>query len=202
MVTEMGENDLVRLDYEQTTQLVRALTEIRFRLLAFVPTIAGAAVAFVSDPGSASDLLAVGLLGLVATLGIFIYELRNSQIYDAAIHRATVLERRLGIRSIVDEARVGGIFTERPRRSMRLFGRAAVWHDRGLALVYAAALAGWTYLVGWGALALIDLPGARDVGALLGAAAAVFVLYEVDRLDRRPDKAGMPPDRESESPPR
>ncbi len=202
MVTDLGDNDLLRLDYEQTTQLVRALTEIRFKLLAFVPTVAAAAVAFLSDPGSASALFAVGLVGLVATLGIFIYELGNSQLYHAAIDRAKVLERRLAIRSVADEARVGGVFSERPRRSVRLFGRAAVWHDRGLALVYAGAVGGWTYLVGWGAFALIGLPGARNVGALLGAAAAAFVLYETDRLDRRADKAGVKSDRESESPPR
>jgi hypothetical protein len=200
-VTDVGDNDLVRLDYEQTTQLVRVLTEIRFKLLAFVPTIAGAAVAFLSDPGSASHLLALGLLGLAATLGIFLYELRNSQVYDAAIHRATVLERRLGIRSIVDETHVGGIFSERPRRSTTLLGPASAWHDRGLALVYAAALAGWTYLVGWGALAVAGLSGARNVGALLGAAAAVVVLYAVDRLGRRAEKGRMPPDWERESPP-
>jgi hypothetical protein len=84
---------------------------------------------------------------------------------------------------------------------MRLFTRAAVSHDRGLGLVYAAALAGWTYLVAWGALAFADLPGARNIGGLLGVAAGVFVVYEVDRLDRRADKAGALPDRDTPSPP-
>ena len=194
-MTETDDRELERLDYEQTAQLVRALTEVRFKLLAFVPTIAGAAVAFTSEPDNPGALLALGSLGLVATLGIFVYELRNSQLYDAAVHRAEVLERRLGIRSIADETRIGGVFGERPDRSLRLFGRAAVWHDRGLALVYAAALAGWTYLVGWGVVALTGLPGARSVGGLLGVAAAVLVLFEVQRLDRRSAEAGAPPDR-------
>ncbi len=199
-MTETDVRELARLDYEQTTQLVRALTEVRFKLLAFVPTIAGAAVAFLSDPPSAGALLAVGLLGLVATLGIFVYELRNSQLYDAAVHRAKVLERRLGIRSVGDETVLAGVFGERPGRSMRLFGRAAVWHDRGLGLVYAAAAAGWAYLVAWGGLALADFPGARDMGGLVGVVAGVFVLYEVERLDRRVDKAGAAPDRDPASP--
>jgi hypothetical protein len=200
-VSDTNVRELARLDYEQTTQLVRALTEVRFKLLAFVPTIAGAAVAFLSDQPTAGALLAVGLLGLIATLGIFVYELRNSQLYDAAVHRAKVLERRLEIRSVRDEMLAAGVFGERPGRSMRLFGRAAVCHDRGLGLVYAAALAGWTYLVAWGALALADLPGARNMGGLLGVAAGVFVVYEVDRLDRRADKAGALPDRDTPSPP-
>lgn len=200
-MSETTVRELARLDYEQTTQLVRALTEVRFKLLAFVPTIAGAAIAFLSDPQNAGALLGVGLPGLTATLGIFVYELRNSQLYDAAVHRAKVLERRLEIRSVRDETILAGVFGERPGRSMRLFGRAAVWHDRGLGLVYAAALAGWTYLVAWGALALADLPGARNLAGLLGVAAGVFVVYEVDRLDRRADKGGALPDRDTASPP-
>jgi hypothetical protein len=43
----MDADDRLRLDYEQTTQLIRTLTDIRFKLLAFVPTIAGATVGLV-----------------------------------------------------------------------------------------------------------------------------------------------------------
>src|SRR3954452_22773358 len=79
----MDADETLRLDYEQTTQLMRALTGIRFKLLAFVPTIAGASVGRVGRGGSASDLVAVGLLGLAATFGVLLYELRNSQVYHA-----------------------------------------------------------------------------------------------------------------------
>jgi hypothetical protein len=72
--------DPLRLEYDQTMQLVRSLTEVRFKLLAFVPTIAGFGVGSFGKPRPAAELLAIGLLGLAATLGIFIYELRNSQI--------------------------------------------------------------------------------------------------------------------------
>jgi hypothetical protein len=37
-------DDRLQLDYDQTQQLLRTLTDIRFKLLAFVPTIAGASV--------------------------------------------------------------------------------------------------------------------------------------------------------------
>jgi hypothetical protein len=46
-------NDALRLDYEQTTELMRTLTDIRFKLLAFVPTIAGASVGFMGSGHSA-----------------------------------------------------------------------------------------------------------------------------------------------------
>ena len=82
-------------------------------------------------------LLSVGVLGLVATLGVLFYEVRNSQLYEYALRRAAELERRLGL----------GLFAERPGLSVRPFGIAAAGHHRGIALVYGAALGGWAYLV-------------------------------------------------------
>ena len=95
----MSVDDSLRLEYDQTLQLVRTLTDVRFKLLAFVPTIAGFGVGLFGKPRPAVELLAVGLIGLVATLGIFIYELRNSQTYAAAVRRAAELERTLGMPS-------------------------------------------------------------------------------------------------------
>ena len=40
----MDADNGLRLDYEQTTQLLRTLVDVRFKLLAFVPTVAAAAV--------------------------------------------------------------------------------------------------------------------------------------------------------------
>jgi hypothetical protein len=59
-----------------------------------------------------------------------------------------------------------------------------VEHERGVALVYGAAFAGWTYLVGWGALRSLDVPGARKLGAVLGALAAAAVIAELHRIER------------------
>src|SRR5918992_5797697 len=133
--------DRLRLDYEQTTEVVRSLTDIRFKLLAFVPTIAGAAVGAFGSPRAAAELMAVGLLGLFATLGILVYELRNSQIRAAALRHAGELEQLLELRSGRTE----------PPGTSRFFGVLPLKHDLGLALVYGAAFAGWTYLVSWGA---------------------------------------------------
>jgi hypothetical protein len=183
------ERELLRFDYEQTADLVRTLTDIRFKLLAFVPTIAGATVGLLSSPESAAQLVGVGLLGLVATVGVLLYELRNSQLYDAAIDRAKVLESRLQLPSVRSEEGTGGPFTERPDRAVQLLGSFAAWHDRGLALVYAAALAGWTYLVGWGLLSAAEVYWAQEWGAALGLLVGVAVLIDVHRINRRGDKA-------------
>ncbi len=175
----MDADDRLRLDYEQTTQLMRTLTDIRFKLLAFVPTIAGATVGLVGRSEPTSVLLAVGTLGLAATLGILLYELRNAQLFDAVVSRASTLEQKLGL----------GLFRERPRQVMTLFGMLEARHDRGLGLVYGGALAGWTYLFAWGVLRAIHVGGARTIGAAIGVAVGLLVVAEVERLGRREGEA-------------
>jgi hypothetical protein len=182
---EGTDRDLLRLDYEQTTEVIRGLTEIRFRLLAFVPTIAGATVGLLSDPSSAAQLVGVGLFGFVATTGILMYELRNTQLYDAALERARTLERKLLLPSPSAPDAIAGVFSERPRETVRLVGLVSVWHRRGLALVYAAALAGWGYLVGWGVLSAAEVNWAQEWGAALGLIAGVVVVVDLERSPRR-----------------
>jgi hypothetical protein len=174
------------LDYSQTTGLLRDLTDVRFKLLAFVPTITGAAVALLSHKPSAAELLAVGVLGLVATTGVVLYELRNTQVYDYALRRAQHLEAQLGFVSAFHPPSGGGLFRELPGRDMRLFGLAEARHDRGLALVYSAAIGGWSYLIAWGALNALRLQHAQQIGLAIGALAGILVLFEFLR------KGGLP----------
>jgi hypothetical protein len=172
-VTPDGD-DRLRLDYDQTTQLLRMLTDIRFKLIAFVPTIAAASVGFFGKPRPAVELLAIGLLGLTATVGILVYELRNSQIYAAAAKHAAMLEGKLGLE--------GGLYSDHPPVSMRLFGLFPASRLAGLGLVYGAALAGWTYIVAWGLLHAVGLGDARSIGLIVGAVVGAVVAAEVMRV--------------------
>jgi hypothetical protein len=175
-------DDRLRLDYDQTTQYLRTLIDVRFKLLAFVPTVSGIAVAIVGQPRPAAELLGVGVLGLLATLGIFVYELRNTQISGTLVCRAE-LERQLQLPSSLGGQSSGGLYTERPGITVQLLGFLPVSHGLGLALVYSAAIAGWSYLVAWGGLKAVDTPRAQAAGAALGAVAGVIVLFE--RFHRR-----------------
>jgi hypothetical protein len=143
----MDSDDKFALDYKITIQQFEMLSDIRFKLLAFVPTVTGLAVTLVTDRQSTTTRLAVGVLGFVVTIGIVMYDLRNSKFYDGIVHRAKYLEARLGFPRCTECRKVGGVFNERLGARQRLFGFFEIWHDRGLALVYSAALASWLYLI-------------------------------------------------------
>src|ERR1043166_1858301 len=171
----MAGDERLRLEYDRAVSVFRDLTDIRFKLLALVPTLSGVAVGFLRTGESAVTLLAVGLLGLTATIGVLVYELRNSEIRLAAARRIGGLEGEL----------LGGpIVSARPERGPRLFGGIGLDHSLGLALVYGAALAGWGYVVAWGALAALEVGHARDIGVVNGAVWGLLVLQQVLRLDR------------------
>ena len=180
------ELERLKVDYTETTGLVRDLADTRFKLVALVPTLSGAAVALLSRHPSAAQLLAVGALGLVATIGVVVYELRNTQVYEYAVERAAKVERELGIPAVYDPTRPGGLFGERPDSRLRLFG-LAVGYERGLALVYGAAIGGWSYLFAWGALHALGVSNAQRGGGVIGVAAGLVVLVEFVRIDARPD---------------
>ena len=51
----------LKFDYEQTHELIRMFTDIRFKLLAFVLTLTGAAVALLSGIDNRATTLILGL---------------------------------------------------------------------------------------------------------------------------------------------
>jgi hypothetical protein len=178
----------LRLDYEQTSELVRTLMDVRFKLLAFVPTIAGAAVALVgAGRPSGAQLLGVGILGLLATAGVLVYELRNTQVYNATLSHARALERMLGLSAEGKDTGPAGLLGQAPAGHARAFGIARLGQERAVAIVYGATLAGWSYLVAWGALRAAGAGSARSIGGVIGAVAGLLVLVEVDRLGRALD---------------
>ena len=171
----MTEDEKLRLDYDTTVRVLLALADARFKLLALVPTIAAAGIAIVTNGGAtAAELMSFGTVGLVATIGILVYELRNTQLHDAALARAGRLEGALGLEG-------GGLFGGRPREGFSLVGAFEISHDRALGLVYAAALGGWSYLVAWGFAAAVHLTHPKAWGGGVAILVGVLVLAAVTR---------------------
>jgi hypothetical protein len=113
---------------------------------------------------------------------VLLYELRNTQLYDYGLNRAQMLEEALGFEALDGGGGgPGGLFSDRPARTLRLFGVLPVDRDAGLSLVYSAAIAGWTYLLAWGALHALGLGHARAIGGTIGAAAGLLLLFELTR---------------------
>jgi hypothetical protein len=178
----MDAEDRLRLDYDRTTELVQSLLDTRFKLLALVPTIAGTAVGLIGAPRPAVELLGIGVLGLVATVGILLYELRNSEILEAMLRHAQVLERVLGLETGPNVRGPEGLLNTSARG--RFLGVLTAGHDRALGLVYGAALGGWSYLVGWGILAAFNVSDAQEAGAVIGAVAGLGVMWDIERMGR------------------
>jgi len=175
----MDDVERLRLEYDYASRLLAALTDIRFKLLALVPSLTGAVVALVSSGRSGVELLAIGGLGLAATSGVLAYELRNGE-----------LRRRAAVRVILLEAQ---LFPNGPLvgvgRRPRLFGVIPASHRLGVGLVYGAALGGWVYLVAWGTLAAAGVgEHSRGIGLAIGAVAALAIVREVVVVQRPDEK--------------
>jgi hypothetical protein len=91
---------VLQLDYQTTHDLIKMTTDIRFRLLTIVPPLSALGIGLVSTGsfGVATPfgIAAVGALGFLVMHGVVLYDLRNSELYNALVHRAKVLERIMG----------------------------------------------------------------------------------------------------------
>ena len=143
MVTELGmpvPSEAVRLaDYERTVSTIHQLTEVRFKLAAFLPALTGAAVVLLtsSELGPLTKAtLAAG--GLMFSLGIVLYDLRNSQHYNNATSRAEQLEQVLGLEKFGSDKNPG-LFGSRldTTKNMKAKGRDHWTH--AYSMVFAGA---------------------------------------------------------------
>jgi hypothetical protein len=165
----------------------RQLADIRFKLLAFVPLLGGAANYVLSqsalNPTSANPphfglSLLGGVIGFLVTFGIVMYDQRNSQLYNSLFGRAKQLEGRLGI--------TGGQFAGRPAASRRLLGLFLAKHDHALALIYASVLGSWFFPIVYSGLMTVGLfeDHYKRVAAVASAlVVGLIFLIDLLRLD-------------------
>jgi len=183
----MTEWDNLKLDYEQTAAQFRSFADARFRLLAVVPTLAGVAFGtLVSSDATIST--GVGLIGALVTFGLVLYELRNTQLYDAAMQRMRWLEEKLGFPATrAAKPAPGGVHRERPGRDYTFYGLRII-HDRALAVIYATSFGAWIFVFTTGLSRLFSWPtvwGRQLIPLALAFVGGVLVLLGFGRHDKQ-----------------
>jgi hypothetical protein len=178
-------------EYGEVAGNFRLLTDIRFKLLAFLPIAAGAATALLSAGGGrdgAAEVRAVALsmFGLVVTIALATYNDRNDQLYDTLVGRAASIERQLCLSD--------GAFANRPTSwfAITLPVVRRYWsinHRTPVAWIYGTSVALWIFStfvaavqLGWG-----DDPAPRGIlaAALLPAIVLPTIVLGWIRTQRK-----------------
>jgi hypothetical protein len=137
-------------EYAEVCNNFQMLTEIRFRLLAFLPigsaaAVVAALVAVMNTNIPQGMRLAVGfaisLFGLVATIGLATYNARNNQLYFDLVSRAAAIERSLNLPD--------GAFANRPGTWQRVVLPGGIeWeidHGTAVTTIYGASISLWLF---------------------------------------------------------
>lgn len=200
----------LELDYQETLKYWQQLVDVRFKLLALVPTLTAAGIGVFGESGS-WESAALGAFGALVVTAILMYELRNSFFHDLAAHRLKELERQLGFRRTTwadnddlddPEERKddwGGVFRDRFRPGLRLFG-LTVQHDLALWIAYSASIAAWTSLLArgvWDELAVGDIrangPMVYGFVGLVAFVTVMLALWLYDEDWSHLKNCGVPP---------
>ena len=137
MTEDDRKKEIALAEYKEVATQFRALTDIRFKLLTYLPLGTVAATVFVPDKNDLVKQAAIPAFAFVVTLCIATYNKRNDQHYDELIGRAAELERDLQIEH--------GTFENRPQTWLK-YGFVPVEHRWPIGLIYAAAASLWAYL--------------------------------------------------------
>ena len=127
--------------YNEICSSWRQLTEVRFKLLGLVPVVSATILISLfsrEERGKGLTEAAktiVAVFGLIVTLSIYIYEKRNSELYDDLISRGRKIEKELGIET--------GQFLGRLEPSRKTFLFFKVQHGTAISGIYSACLFAW-----------------------------------------------------------
>ena len=168
----MDDDVRLRLEYQQSVTAFSGLTEIRFKLLALVPTVAGAVVALVPAQSGGSSYL--------QSASSASWQRRVCSSTSSAIARSERRPVSAWCSQSASSSRADPIANVPPRRALGI----GLTHTLAVAMVYGAALGGWVYLVVWGALRAFGVGhDARTAGLAAGVVAAILVALLVERLE-------------------
>jgi hypothetical protein len=127
--------DVLLKVYDQVCGTWKELVGVRFKLLALVPTVSLALLATVLSTKGVSEGLTLAermvilSLGLTSTLGLYVYDIRNSELHDDLISRARKIEDELGVDT--------GLFRG------RLKPQGFCHHSLATRTIYVSAIVAW-----------------------------------------------------------
>lgn len=131
----MSENKefLIKI-YEKLTDNVKQLEDVRFKLLAIVPSVTAVGIKELYGVKTESNVKVLfAALGIVITSAIFIYELRNRQILKALNNRKNVMESSLG---------------ELPENFLKeLDSKGFIKHGVAMNLIYISSIVSWAFFL-------------------------------------------------------
>lgn len=113
----MDKEQILLAEYTEVCKSYHAISDFRGKLLALLPIVSGAGISLLISKNYSTDsshLLAVGVFGVLVTLGLFFYELRGIQKCKSLIILGGKLESELKIEL--------GQFKDRPRRVASFIG--------------------------------------------------------------------------------
>ncbi len=137
---DSADREILLAVYKQVSDSWRVLTDVRFKLLALIPPVAALAlVAVVTEQGplagsGVAPRVGLATFGLLVTVGLRMYDLRNDELYDDLISRGRRAEFELGVHA--------GVFLARPEPK-KSFGLTLVRHRTATSLVYGSVILAW-----------------------------------------------------------
>jgi hypothetical protein len=91
-------------------------------------------------------------MGLFVSLGLILYDIHNTALYDAAVYRAKGIERALSLAPFAKHKRAGGLFNESPDRiavAQRSLVKSPlmVRNKNVVAVIYGVVVGGWVHVI-------------------------------------------------------
>jgi hypothetical protein len=144
-MTMSEESEGYKALYEEVCRQHDGITDFRAKLLGFLPLASGAAILLLPKNGAALSvhaphLLAIGMFGILVTMGLFVHEIRGIEKCVTLIKVARSLEKRLS------NELEGAFRSKRPAIEMRTPAR----------IIYFAVALAWAYIAVVGAVSLPD----------------------------------------------
>ena len=169
--------EVLQTVYTEVCKAHNDIADFRAKLLALLPIASGTGLLFIilrTQPIPPYPLLAIGIFGVLFTLGLFVYELNGINRCIALIHCGRHLEQELQKELLEEKVldRPMGMFSDPPPALIKDY-----LGPKGAAvLIYPTVMGGWGYVISMGLSCLVQgdwnpflVPGGLLVlGVLIG----------------------------------